>query len=277
MLRCCWRQVSITVSMVSTKRLPCALCVPKESLRQITACRNARSPALFVGSIPSQRTNVHSQSRCSYNSRHMPTSDLLPLADTAQQQTFDFAADRSHATDKGRATDRAVAIVAPVLEQFAGHPSQVVAEAFGLRIAAVDQRLKIPFQMGPTPLNAANPPVHLGPIARHDAAIGGGQQLVDRRRRAGRADREDGEQPGHEGPQPSLAVLFFGRRFVGVEMLFAWAAAAASSSYAGRTAAVTWFCDLDRQRRGARLTEQRRPGTPPFAACSDGSRPSTGP
>ena len=36
-LRRCWRQVSITVSMVSTKRLPLALCVPKESFRQITA------------------------------------------------------------------------------------------------------------------------------------------------------------------------------------------------------------------------------------------------
>jgi len=46
-------QVSITVNMVSTKRLPPALCVPKESFRQITAWRNDRSPALFVGSIPS--------------------------------------------------------------------------------------------------------------------------------------------------------------------------------------------------------------------------------
>jgi len=36
-LRRCWRQVSMTVSIVSTKRLPPALCVPKESLRQITA------------------------------------------------------------------------------------------------------------------------------------------------------------------------------------------------------------------------------------------------
>lgn len=36
-LRRCWRQVSITVSIVSTKRLPPALCVPNESLRQMTA------------------------------------------------------------------------------------------------------------------------------------------------------------------------------------------------------------------------------------------------
>jgi hypothetical protein len=35
--RCCWRQVSMVVNRVSTKRLPAALCVPKESFRQITA------------------------------------------------------------------------------------------------------------------------------------------------------------------------------------------------------------------------------------------------
>jgi hypothetical protein len=44
--------------------------------------------------------------------------------DAAQQQTFHFAAHRRHGTDKGRATDRAVAILAPVLEQPAGHPAQ---------------------------------------------------------------------------------------------------------------------------------------------------------
>ena len=36
-LRSCWRQVSITLSMVSTNRLPAALCVPNDSFRQITA------------------------------------------------------------------------------------------------------------------------------------------------------------------------------------------------------------------------------------------------
>ncbi len=36
-LRDCWRHVSTTVRIVSTKRLPRSLCVPKESFRQITA------------------------------------------------------------------------------------------------------------------------------------------------------------------------------------------------------------------------------------------------
>ena len=35
--RACCRQVSTTVRIVSTKRLPAALCVPKESFRQMTA------------------------------------------------------------------------------------------------------------------------------------------------------------------------------------------------------------------------------------------------
>jgi hypothetical protein len=35
--RFCWRQVSMVVSIVSTNRLPCSLCVPKLSFRQITA------------------------------------------------------------------------------------------------------------------------------------------------------------------------------------------------------------------------------------------------
>lgn len=52
-LRDCCRQVSVIVSMVSTNWLPALLCVPKESFRQITAGRSARSAALLVGSIPS--------------------------------------------------------------------------------------------------------------------------------------------------------------------------------------------------------------------------------
>ena len=39
-LQRCWRQVSITVNIVSTKRLPAALCVQNDSFRQITALRN---------------------------------------------------------------------------------------------------------------------------------------------------------------------------------------------------------------------------------------------
>lgn len=39
-LRPARRQVSITVSVRSTNRLPDADCVPKESFRQMTACRN---------------------------------------------------------------------------------------------------------------------------------------------------------------------------------------------------------------------------------------------
>ena len=51
-LRCCWRQVSMMLSRVSTKRLPDSLCVPCDSLRQMTACLSERSARLLVGSRP---------------------------------------------------------------------------------------------------------------------------------------------------------------------------------------------------------------------------------
>ncbi len=61
-LDCLW-QVSTTVRIVSTKRLPLALLVPNDSFRQITAGRKALSLTLFVGSTPSTSRNVHNQSR----------------------------------------------------------------------------------------------------------------------------------------------------------------------------------------------------------------------
>src|SRR3954463_9619039 len=57
----CLRQVSITVSTRSTKRLPWGLSVPPLVLRHSTARRPDRSPSLLVGSTPWTLTNVHSQ------------------------------------------------------------------------------------------------------------------------------------------------------------------------------------------------------------------------
>jgi hypothetical protein len=46
-----------TVRILATTVLPLALQVPKLPLRQMTAWRKARSATLFVGSMPSSRTN----------------------------------------------------------------------------------------------------------------------------------------------------------------------------------------------------------------------------
>jgi hypothetical protein len=51
----CWRHVAATLSTRSTNRLPHSLAVPPLDFRHKTACRNARSAALFVGSIPRSR------------------------------------------------------------------------------------------------------------------------------------------------------------------------------------------------------------------------------
>ena len=72
------------------------------------------------------------------------------------------------------------AIVGPVLEQLARRMPQTPAKVFRPAVAAVDHRLKIAFQMGPAPLQAAHVPVHLGPIAGDDAV----ERLAQERRRA---------------------------------------------------------------------------------------------
>ena len=72
-LRCCCCNVATTVSMLSTKREPSALCVPKLPLRQSTPGRIALSAVLFVGSTPATWTNVHNASRRFKMSRHVPS------------------------------------------------------------------------------------------------------------------------------------------------------------------------------------------------------------
>src|SRR5712691_11752171 len=57
-LRCCCFNVATTVIMLSTKREPSALCVPKLPLRQSTPGRIALSAVLFVGSTPATCTFV---------------------------------------------------------------------------------------------------------------------------------------------------------------------------------------------------------------------------
>jgi len=94
-LRCCCRQVSITLSSVSTKRLLFSLWVPKLSFRQITACRRLRSAVLFVDSTPSVSSNVHSQSRWACSSRHMP-STCVPCPRSSKAFTRSRTGERTY-------------------------------------------------------------------------------------------------------------------------------------------------------------------------------------
>src|SRR5215831_18382865 len=82
--RCCCFNVATTVIMLSTKREPSALCVPKLPLRQSTPGRIDLSAILFVGSTPATCTNVHNASRRLRMSRHVPavlgTPQRLPAS-----------------------------------------------------------------------------------------------------------------------------------------------------------------------------------------------------
>ena len=143
-----------------------------------------------------------------------------------------------------------------MLEQLASCASQVVPQPFGLTVATVDQRLKIAFQMCPAPLQTFYPPVHLGAIARDDAAKLVGEQIVQRRRLTRGTHREHRERPGHERPQPSLPVLFLGRRFVGAELVLR--RQFSRQRFVRRPQGCRHLSlHLHRQRRTARLTEQR--------------------
>src|SRR4051812_27752583 len=75
--RPCWRQVAVTLRTLSTKRLPHSLAVPPLDFRHRTACRSARSAALFVGSIPATLRKVQRCFSPSSNIRHVAA--VFPL------------------------------------------------------------------------------------------------------------------------------------------------------------------------------------------------------
>jgi hypothetical protein len=83
-----------------------------------------------------------------------------------------------------------------------------------LPIFTVDQGLKVALQMSPTPLQAFQPPVHLGSVAMDHAAKRLADQFGQHRRGARRSQRKDRERAGHAGPQPSFVHSLFAGRFV---------------------------------------------------------------
>ena len=137
----------------------------------------------------------------------------------AQQRRLYLAADGGHATPQRRPGNLAGAIVGPVLERLAGQTPQPRPQPLALHRAAVDHRLKIAFQVGPTPLQAPRAPVHLRPTAVDDAVKRFAQEDVQRRRLARGAHRKHREHTGHERPPPCLAVGFFGSRLVNAQLL----------------------------------------------------------
>jgi hypothetical protein len=78
--RPCLRAVCAIVITGSAKRSPRSLWLPNERRRQSTKLRSSRSAWLFVGSMPSRSTKVHSASRCSRMSSHEPESPFTSLA-----------------------------------------------------------------------------------------------------------------------------------------------------------------------------------------------------
>ena len=81
-------------------------------------------------------------------------------------------------------------------------------------VRVVDQRLEIPLQMGPAPLQTPNHPIHLGPIAHHRPVEPLREELVQDRGGPRRPQGEHGETGSHAGPQPGFHRAFLGGGFV---------------------------------------------------------------
>ena len=84
----------------------------------------------------------------------------------------------------------------------------------------VDQRLKIPLQMSPAPLQPPLVPIHLRPVAIHHAVEGVREQFLKDRGGARGPQRKDRVGVGDEDPQPGLEPGFLRRRFVDAQNVF---------------------------------------------------------
>ena len=149
-LRDCWRQVSTTVSIVSTKRLPRALCVPNDNFRQITACRKARSLALLVGSTPSTSQEGPQPLAMVVQFAAHAHQPRIAAEDSAQQQAFHLPADRLHQPLQSGPGERPVAVARPQAEQFPRQPHQVASQPFGLMVAGDRSGLGSRVSSGPS-------------------------------------------------------------------------------------------------------------------------------
>ena len=117
-----------------------------------------------------------------------------------------------------RSRNSSGAIISPMLEQLAGCVAQALSKPLGPRVASVDHRLEIAFQMRPAPLQSLHLPVHFCPITRDDAAKPLAKQIIQCRGLASETHREHCEHSSYECPQPRLAVFFLGRRFVDAQL-----------------------------------------------------------
>lgn len=123
-------QVCTTVRIVSTNRLPYPLCAPNDSFRQITAGRDARSIALFVGS---HTLRFHERPRprpVVIKRPPHPRPLRAPTEHSAQQEAIHPQPDHSHKPLESPPRQRSVAMPGPEPEQLLRRPHQVAAGAF---------------------------------------------------------------------------------------------------------------------------------------------------
>lgn len=137
-----------------------------------------------------------------------PHQPRVPAAQTAQQQAVHVLANRRQDRLQLRESERPVPAAGPLAEQLFGRTHEIPPQAFDLPVGMIHQRLKVPFQMRPAPLQAATLPVHLRPIAAHHSGERLSEEFGDRRRRPTAPEGEHREGLGDERPQPGFDLAF---------------------------------------------------------------------
>jgi len=129
-------------------------------------CRTQRALAGAVGRLDSFPVQERSQPLAMFV-RRLTDADQLGVAaeHTAQQEAVDLLSDRLHESVESAAGVGTLAAAGPVAEALLGGWHQVAAQPFHLVVCMIDQRLKVPLQMGPAPLRTAYVPVHPGSVA----------------------------------------------------------------------------------------------------------------
>ena len=161
---------------------------------------------------------------------------------SAQQQTLDLPADRTHPTHQRRPRNLAGAIVGPMLEQLARGRSQAFTKPFRPRIAAC--RSSLENRVSDAPSTIASRPSCQYILARSQVTMPRNCFAQEDAQRRGLARGTHREHREHAGPRTSTATpcrFLPWSPFRRCSDCSCVGSSAANSSYDGRTAAVTWF------------------------------------
>jgi hypothetical protein len=107
-----------------------------------------------------------------------PLQTRVAAINSAQQQGFHLLADWLHQPLQSGPGDGPIARARPVAEHVARGAHQVASQSFHLMVRVIDERLEVPLQVGPAPLEVSLLPIHFRPATHHRAVEPLSEQFV---------------------------------------------------------------------------------------------------